>query len=150
MNQAAEAEAKRMRLKEEAIQAEREKLEHDKAVVAREAVLDEAHKENFNRDHAAAIAENEQRKAEAQAAQADFEAAHAAALVEHEEYMKRKQLIASDKLKIQEQINLIDAAISDIKPCDFSTDEAEMFITALYVALKEVLSLAEKRGDELS
>lgn len=146
---AVEAEAEIRRQEEDAIRAEREKLEHDKAVAAREAVWDEAHKENFNRDHSAAIIENDRRKAEAQAAQADFEDCHASALVEHEEYLKRQQLIAQDKLKIQEQINLIDTAISDIKPCDFATDEAAKVIADLYIAIKEALSLAEKLGAEL-
>ena len=101
---AAEAEAEKLRQAQEAIRAEREKLEAEKAIAAhaavvaeREAVWDEAHNENLEFDHAKAIEENEQRKAEAQAAQADFEAAHAAALVEHEEYRKRQQIIAQDK-----------------------------------------------------
>ena len=95
------------------------------------------------------IIENDRINAEAHAAQADFEAAHAAALVDHDEYLKRQFLIAQDKLKIQEQINLIDTAISDIKPCDFATDEAAKVIADLYIAIKEALSLAEKLGAEL-
>lgn len=110
---------------------------------------DEAHMENFNLDHESAIIENDRRKAEAQAAQADFEAAHAAALVEHEEYRKRKQLLAQDKLKIQEQINLIDKAISEIKPCDFAIDKAANVVACLYVEIKEALARAEKRGSEI-
>ena len=110
---------------------------------------DEAHMENFNLDHASAIIEHDIRKSEAQAAHADFEAAHASALVEHEEYRKRQQFLAQDKLKIQEQINLIDTAISEIKPCDFATDGAAKVIADLYVEIKKALASAEKRGADL-
>ena len=146
---AAEAEAEIRRIEAEEIRAEREALEAEKARIAMESVWEEAHQLNIDFDHAAAIIENDRRKAEAQAAQADFEAAHAAALVEHEEYLKRQQLLAQDKLKIQEQINIIDTAISDIKPCDFATDEAAKVIADLYIAIKGALSLAEKLGAEL-
>lgn len=153
---AAEAEAEKLRQAQEAIRAEREKLEAEKAIAAHaavvaelEAVWDDANNINREFDHAKAIEENDRLNAEAHVAQEDLEAALAEALVELDEYQQRKQLIAQDKLKIQEQINLIDQAVSDIKPFDCATDEAAKVIADMYVAIKEALSLAEKIGAEL-
>lgn len=157
---AAEAEAETRRLAEEAIRAEREALEAEKAkaahaaiVMAREAVWEVAHQENFDRDHAAAIIEHEifleeywheveQLKNDAMARWEETEKAKEAAAA-------RAKLIGPDKKRIQEQINLIDAAISEIKPFDFATDEAVQVVTDLYIRIKTALDDAEKAGIDL-
>ena len=147
--EAAEAEAERIRLKEEAIQAEREKLEHDKAIVAREAVWDEAHKANIDFDHAAAIIENERRKAEAQAAQADFEAAHAAALVEHEAWKERQKLIGLDRIVLTTIATDLEKLIEDYDIPKLNTEEANSLVLDLIASLKTRIYGFEHRGEML-
>ena len=147
---AAEAEAEKLRQEQEAIRAERGRLEAEKAKVAhaavvaeREAVWDEAHNENLEFDHAKAIEENEQRKAEAQAAQADFEAAHAAALVEHEEYRKRQQLIAMDKIMKKVVVDSFHEFIEKLAIPEFNMPESMSDHCDLIARVKSYLEYYE-------
>lgn len=147
--EAAEAEAERIRLKEDAIQAEREALEAEKAKIAREAVWDEAHQENFNRDHEAAIIENEQRKADAQAAKADFEECHAAALIEHKEFRKRQQLIALDKMMLSAIATDLNQILEDYEIPKINTEKANAMVLDLITSIKTVIYGFERRVEKI-
>ena len=148
--EAAEAEAEKLRQAQEAIRAEMEKLEQEKAAAAhaaivaeREAVWDDAHNINREFDHAKAIEENDRRKAEAQAAQADFEAAHAAALVEHEEYRKRQQLIAMDKIMKKVVVDSFHEFIEKLAIPEFNMPESMSDHCDLIARVKSYLEYYE-------
>lgn len=147
---AAEAEAEKLRQEQEAIRAERGRLEAEKAKVAhaavvaeREAVLDEAHNENLEFDHAKAIEENDRLNAESQVAQADFEAAHAAALVEHEEYRKRQQLIAIDKMMKKVVVDSFHEFIEKLAIPEFNMPESMSDHCDLIARVKSYLEYYE-------
>ena len=151
----ADAEAEKIRQQEEKIRAEREALEKEKAeaahaaiVAEREAVLDVAHQENFDRDHDAALIEHEQHKLDLQS-EMDQARADAMARWEQTEAAKkanaeRMTKIEPDKRLITYRINALDEYISGLNPLEvgYKTDEVAQIELDLIVSVKKAIEKA--------
>ena len=148
-------ENERMTAAQAKIEADRQALEAEKAEAAhaaivseREAFFDIAHQENFDRDHAAALIEYNQYKADLQAemdqarsdAMARWEQTEAARIARAE----RMKKIEPDKRLIADRINDLDEYISGLNPLDvgYKTDEVAQIELDLIVDVKNAIEKA--------
>lgn len=152
---AAEAEAEIIRQEQEAIRAEREALEAEKAKAAhaaivseREAVWDVAHQENFELDHAAALVEHEEYKANLQA-EIDQARSDAKAKWEQTEqakaYAKKLAgLYAHDKPILIDAANVLDQCVSNLDFSKLKSQKSIEMALALSGVLKGVIHSFEE------